>query len=305
MKKGLLIFLLQLTTMALLTQSTNLSELQRKKADLYNGITYLEKGNGIPILFLHGTLSNANTWRKVIPKLSEKYRCIAIDLPIGGHYIAMDDSVDLSPPGIAKLINEFLQFLDIEKAIIVSNDTGGAYAQIFASLYPQKVDKLVFTNCEVLEVFPPKKFKYLINAVKIPGFTYLLSRSFKIKSMLKSDIMMGLLSHSISKNEISELFLKSFIHNKNIRKNFTNNTKTWSPKYTIEAAQKLKKENFPVLILWGLDDKKLFPLELGRQLNNIFQNSELIQIPDSKTYVQEDQPEIMAEEIINFISYNN
>ncbi len=305
MKKGLFIFLFQLTTMTLLTQPVNLSELQRKKADLYDGITYVEKGNGIPILFLHGTLSNANTWRKIIPTLSEKYRCIAIDLPIGGHYIAMDDSVDLSPLGIAKLISEFLQFLNIEKAIIVSNDTGGAYAQVFASLYPQQVEKLVFTNCEVLEVFPPKKFKYLINSVKIPGFTYLLSRTFKIKSLLKSDMMMGLLSDSISKNEISDLLLKSFIEHKNIRKNFTNNVKTWSPKYTIEAAEILKKETFPVLILWGLDDKKLFPLELGKQLKSIFLNSKLIQVPDSKTCVQEDQPEIMVEEIINFIDNNN
>jgi pimeloyl-ACP methyl ester carboxylesterase len=273
----------------------------RKTANIHDGITYIDQGKGIPILFLHGTLSNADTWRKIIPTLSEKYRCIAIDLPIGGHSIALNKSVNLTPTGIAKLIKQFLEFLNIDKAIIVSNDTGGAYAQIFASLYPENVEKLVFSNCEVLNVFPPTKFKYLVKAVKLPGFTYLLSRFFKIKNMLKSDMMMGLLSHKVTNNELSELYLKTFINDKDIRRNFTDNAKTWSPKYTIEAAEKLKKETFRILILWGEDDKKLFPVELGQQLKKIFNNATLIQIPSSKTYVQEDQPETMIKEIKSFL----
>ena len=279
----------------------SLAQYERKIANIYDGITYIEQGGGIPILFLHGTLSNADTWRKIIPILSEKYRCIAIDLPIGGHSLALNDSVDLTPIGIAKLIKYFLQFLNIDKVIIVSNDTGGAYAQIFASLYPENVDKLIFSNCEVLEVFPPKKFKYLVKSVKIPGFTYLLSRCFKIKSMLKSNMLMGLLSHKVTNDDLSELYLKTFIKSKSIRKNFTDNAKTWLPKYTIEAAEKLRKEIFPVLILWGEDDKILFPLELGQRLKGIFKNATLIQIPNSKTYVQEDQPEIMIKEIKYFL----
>lgn len=282
-------------------QDNKIVSMKRNIANLYDGITYIDEGNGIPILFLHGTLSNADTWRKIIPQLSQKYRCIAIDLPIGGHSIALNKNVDLTPIGIANIINEFLQILKLDKVIVVSNDTGGVYAQIFASLYPDKVDKLVFSNCEVQEVFPPKKFKYLVNAVKIPVFTYLLGKSFRLKSMLKSDMMMGLLSHKVTKEELSELYLKTFVENKDIRRNFNDNVKTWSPKYTIEAAEKLKKETFPVLVLWGDDDKKLFPLELGKQLKNIFINSQLIQVPNSKTYIQEDEPDRMAQEIERFI----
>lgn len=279
--------------------------LKRKTTTIQgNPITYVDQGAGMPILFLHGTLSNADTWRKIIPTLSEKYWCIAIDLPIGGHSMALSRSSDLTPIGIAKLIKGFLQFLNVDKAVIVSNDTGGAYAQIFASFYPENVEKLVFSNCEVLNVFPPAKFKYLVKAVKIPGFTYLLSRFFKVKSMLKSDLMMGLLSHKITNTELAELYLETFVKNRAIQRNFTDNAKTWSPKYTIEAAEKLKDETFPVLILWGEDDKKLFPMDLGVQLKNIFINGVLIPIPNSKTYVQEDAPEMMMEEIKHFLDAN-
>ena len=287
--------------MSVHSQTSTPIKLERKIADIYDGISYVDQGNGIPILFIHGTLSNADTWRKIIPELSKNYRCIAIDLPIGGHSIALNDSVDLTPTGISNIILQFLQSLQIDRTIIVSNDTGGAYAQIFASMYPQRVEKLIFSNCEVQQIFPPKKFKYLINAVKIPGFTYLLSQTLKVKKMLKSNLMMGLLSHSVTEEEFSELYFKSFIQKKEIRKNFVTNVKSWSPKYTIEAAKKLKKEDFPVLILWGEDDKLLFPIELGIQLKNIFANATLTNIINSKTYVQEDQPAIMINEIVNFI----
>jgi pimeloyl-ACP methyl ester carboxylesterase len=273
----------------------------RQTAKIKDGIQYVDEGKGIPILFIHGTLSNSDTWRKIIPELSKKYRCIAIDLPIGGHSIPLNDDVDLSPVGISLIIKEFLEYLNIEKIIIVSNDTGGVYSQIFASLYPKNIEKLIFSNCEVLEVFPPSKFKYLITAVKIPGFTSMLGQAFKIKSLLTSNLMMGLLSHKLTNDELSELYLKSFITNKAVRRNFAANIKTWSPKYTIEAAEKLKAFKFPVLVLWGQDDKKLFPIKLGEQLKTVFQNAELITIPNSKTYIQEDQPEIMIKEIIQFI----
>lgn len=273
----------------------------RHIAEINGGIQYIDEGKGIPVLFIHGTLSNSNTWRKITPELSKKYRCIAVDLPIGGHAIPVSNHMDLSPIGIAVIIKDFLQYLNIEKVIIVSNDTGRAYSQVFASLYPEYIDKLIFSNCEVLDVFPPSKFKYLIQAVKIPGFTFLLSKAFKIKSLLTSNLMMGLLSHKLTTDELSELYLKSFTENKLIRDDFAKNVKTWSPKYTLEAADKLKTFKFPVLILWGEDDINLFPLKLGQQLKTVFQNAELIIIPNSKTYIQEDQLEIMIKEIIQFI----
>lgn len=239
--------------------------LNRYRAKTKKGeIGYIDKGEGIPILFIHGTLSNSNTWRKIIPQLSLKYRCIAIDLPLGGHSIPLENDVDLSPNGIANIIKDFLDYLAIDKIILVSNDTGGAYTQIFASLYPESIDKLIFSNCEVMEIFPPSKFKYLIKAVKIPGFTFLLRNTFRIKSLLTSNMMMGLLSHKVTNEEFSELYLKSFINDKIVRKNFVSNVKTWSPRYTIEAAEKLNFFEPHVLILWGEDDKKLFPLKLGQ-----------------------------------------
>lgn len=274
---------------------------KRYTANVMGGIKYVDEGKGQPILFLHGALSNSNTWRKVIPVLSKKYRCIAIDLPLGGHYLPVSDRVDVTPVGIAKIIHACIESLSLAKVTVVSNDTGGAYVQVFASLFPDKIEKLIFSNCEVLDVFPPMKFKYLVWAVRIPGFTFLLSRIFSFKKMLKSNFVMGLLSSKITNEELYGLYLANFIHNKSVRKNFADAARHWSPLYTRAAAQKMKNLKIPVLILWGDADVKLFPVSLGETLKDIFQDATLIKIAGAQTYIQEDQPEQTSREILMFM----
>ena len=49
--------------------------------DLPQGrIAYRERGKGQPVLFVHGWPLSSLTWRKVIPALEQRHRCIAVDL---------------------------------------------------------------------------------------------------------------------------------------------------------------------------------------------------------------------------------
>ena len=43
-------------------------------------VAYYEEGNGEPLLLLHGCPFSSYIWRKVIPRLSSHYRCLAPDL---------------------------------------------------------------------------------------------------------------------------------------------------------------------------------------------------------------------------------
>jgi pimeloyl-ACP methyl ester carboxylesterase len=276
--------------------------LKRYIAEVKGGIQYVDEGKGQPVLFIHGALSNADTWRKIIPLISKECRCIAIDLPIGGHYLPVADHVCLTPTGIAELIREFIEYLELDNVTIVSNDTGGAYTQVFASLFPGKINKLIFSNCEVLDIFPPSKFKYLTFAVKIPGFNFILSRVFMFKKILKSELIMGLLSFKITTDELYYLYLHNFIQDKSIRANFASAARAWSPVYTLAAAEKLKNFTNPVLILWGNKDVELFPLKMGEALKGVFPDAVLVEIDQARTYIQEDQPEQTAKSILRFIA---
>jgi len=59
-------------------------------------IEYREAGRGRPILFVHGLMVNGDLWRNVVPRLSDRYRCITPDLPLGSHRIPMNPGTDFT-----------------------------------------------------------------------------------------------------------------------------------------------------------------------------------------------------------------
>ena len=132
-------------------------------------VRYREAGSGRPIVFVHGLLVNGALWRKVTPGLESDYRCIVPDLPLGSHRIPMDEDADLSPPGVARLISDFLAALDLDGVILVGNDTGGAICQLVAAHHPERLGGLVLTPCDAYENFLPPAFRPLQYAARVPG----------------------------------------------------------------------------------------------------------------------------------------
>jgi pimeloyl-ACP methyl ester carboxylesterase len=130
-----------------------------KQVELPAGtVRYREAGEGRPIVFVHGYLVDGRLWDGVVERLSDRFRCIAPDWPIGAQRIAMKPDADLSPPGIADLIDDFLAALGLEDVTIVGNDSGGAISQVLATRHPERVGRLVLTNCDTHENFPPGIF---------------------------------------------------------------------------------------------------------------------------------------------------
>lgn len=274
---------------------------QLQIAPINRGLHYVEYGNGPTLLFLHGALSNGFTFRKVLSGLSNSFHCIALDLPLGGHSIPLSDDAVLSPSGIAGLVAEFIDFKKVKKVHLIANDTGGAYAQIFAASYPEMVASLTLSNCEVKEVFPPAKFVYLRYAVRIPGFTFLMAKLFNIESWLSHPAVMGALSITLTNENIAQGYLYSFVRNRGVRKDFAKACKYWRPRYTLEAARQLQHFQKPVLVLWGEKDVNLFPRKQMEKLLDIFPQAKWETIRDSKTYVQEDAPAQTIQAIQSFI----
>ena len=146
---------------------------ERKEIRLPQGtIRYREAGSpdGAPIVFVHGYLVDGRLWDGVVDALAEQgFRCFAPDWPIGAQQVAMDPAADLSPPGIAAIIAGFLAELDLDGVTIVGNDSGGAMSQVLVTSRPERIERLVLTNCDTHENFPPGIFKALPPLAKLPG----------------------------------------------------------------------------------------------------------------------------------------
>jgi pimeloyl-ACP methyl ester carboxylesterase len=71
-------------------------------------------------------------------------------------------------------------------------------------------------------------------------------------------------------------------------------------RYTLEAAEKLRGSDLPVLLAWAPKDR-VFPLKFAERLAGEVPNARIVEIPDAGTFVPLDQPERVADEIAGFI----
>ncbi len=147
-------------------------------------VRYRDEGAGPPVLFVHGVLVDGRAWDRVVPRLTDRARCIVPDLPLGAHQVPMPADADLSPLGLARLIVELIERLELDDVTLVGNDTGGALCQLVAAHHPQRLGRLVLTNCDSFEHFPPKQFR--LGVPGSDGSSPAWSRRWRLLGRLRS-----------------------------------------------------------------------------------------------------------------------
>src|SRR5437763_16017486 len=98
-------------------------------------IHYRDEGTGAPAVLVHGLLVDGTVWNQMLPLLCPRMRCIVPDLPLGAHRQPMERGADLSPPGVAALVAELMDRLELEDVTLVGNDTGGAICQLVVAAH--------------------------------------------------------------------------------------------------------------------------------------------------------------------------
>lgn len=275
---------------------------ERKTVDVPQGtIVYRERGSGPPIVFVHGLLVNGDLWRDVVPKLAETHRCITPDLPLGSHELPMNEGADLTPPGLAKLVDDFLAALDLEDVLIVGNDTGGAISQLLVTEHPKRVGRLVLTPCDAFENFLPPLFKPLQLMARIPGAMVLVANSLRPRPAQRLPIAFGWLTKRPIPKEIAASYMGPALHNGGARRDVGKVLRGIKSSYTLEAAARLRSFDRPVLLAWATEDK-VFPFEHAERLATIFPDARVVEIPDSYSFVPEDQPDRLASAVAEFLA---
>jgi len=218
-------------------------------------ISYTEQGSGPVALFVHGVLLNGYLWRHQQTELSDVRRTIAVDLLThGATEIAPDQ--DVSVLANAKMLNEFLDALSIEKADVVGNDSGGGICQIFSALYPERVRSLTLTNCDTHDNWPPEAFKPFVAMVKDGGLRNTLEAMLSNKAVYRSPDALGpAYEHPENvADETIETFLRPFVATDQRTRDLERFVNAFDNKYTVEVEAKLKMLNASTLIVWGTDD---------------------------------------------------
>jgi len=275
---------------------------QRHKIELPAGtVRYREAGEGKPVVFVHGFLVDGRLWDGVVDNLSDRCHCLAPDWPIGAQQIAMNPDADLSPYGIADLIASFLDKLDLNDVTIVGNDSGGAMSQVLVTRHPERIGRLVLTNCDTHENFPPGVFKAMPPLAKLPGMMPVIAAPFRVGAIARAGYK------PFAKTPFPPELIASWVapglekQAPGVRRDLKKVTEGMNKRYTEEAAAKLSDSDLPLLLAWAPGDK-YFPLKYAERLAGEVPNSKLVQIPDARTFVPLDQPRRVADEIAGFVS---
>jgi pimeloyl-ACP methyl ester carboxylesterase len=253
-----------------------------------------ERGSGHPLVFVHGLLVNANLWRKVVPRLADDYRCICLDLPLGSQTIPTPDQ-DMTLPGLADLIAEALEALELNGATVIANDTGGAITQVLMTRHPERIGSVVLTSCDCFDNFLPPTFMPMVHGAKVvPGFVAILANALRPRPLRRLPNAFGRLSKKVPENAASDSFVLPAATDGGVRAGVTRLLKGVDKRYTEEAATKLPAFDKPVLVAWSRDDR-FFPPAYGERLAGLFPDGRLEWIDDSYTFSMEDQPERLAD----------
>jgi pimeloyl-ACP methyl ester carboxylesterase len=277
-----------------MTSMTN----ERKEVQLAAGtIRYREAGEGKPIVFVHGYLVDGRLWDGVVDRLSDRFRCLAPDWPLAAHRVAMDPNADLSPPGLAKLIADFLGRHELEDVTVVGNDSGGAISQILVANHPERIGRLALTNCDTHENFPPGMFKAMPPLAKLPGGMFVLSAPFRIGAVARRAF--APFARTKIPDELVASWMEPATKNRAVMRDAKKVTAGMNKRHTLAAAARLRNSDLPIRLLWAPGDK-YFPISYAERLAGEVPNAEIVRIADAKTFVPLDQPERVAEEIADF-----
>jgi pimeloyl-ACP methyl ester carboxylesterase len=266
-----------------------------QRVELAQGpINYRETGRGEPILFVHGALVDGTLWRKVTPALERDHRCIVPDWPLGSHREAMHPGADLSPPGLARIVADFAEALDLERVTLVGNDTGGAICQVLATRHPERLGRLALTNCDAYDNFLPPAFRYLQLVARLPGGVAAMAQTMRFDLLRRAPIAYGWLSKRPVPREVLDGWTAPLAADSAIRRDTAKVLRGISKRYTLEAAELLRDFDRPVLLAWGREDRFFSPAYAER-LAAAIPGARLVWIDDARTFVSEDQPERLAE----------
>lgn len=208
---------------------------------------------------------------------------------------------DLTPPGVAKLIADFLDALDLTDVTIVANDTGGAITQLLMVAHPERIARVVLTPCDAFEAFFPPPYDALPKLVRLPTALWLGSRLLQLPFVQRLPTTYGWLAKSGIPADIMASYLRPLHTSTAIRHDAKRFISGVHNSYTLAAAKSLPNFTKPVLLVRAADDR-IFPPHLFGRLSTTLPNARLTTIADSYSFIPEDQPAELARLIVDFMT---
>jgi pimeloyl-ACP methyl ester carboxylesterase len=256
-----------------------------------------EDSTSPPVVFVHGFFADGALWSGVADLLAARgVRSYAPDWPLGAHRIALRPEADLSPRGVATQILAFLDELDLTDVTLVGNDTGGALCQFLLDTDASRIGRLVLTNCDGFDVFPPTPFKPVFGLLKSERRAKFLAGQMRPRLLRHSWMGFGLLAKNLPA-DLTRSWIEPARTDPGVRRDAVRFLRAIKPRELLDVSTRLDRFDGPVSIVWGAADHA-FTTKLGKRLQQAFTGAKFAPVPKSRTFVPLDAPAALADEIV-------
>ncbi|MFF1285467.1 alpha/beta fold hydrolase [Streptomyces sp. NPDC058299] len=265
-------------------------------------IEYEDTGGDGPVLvLLHGMMMDATLWDTTVADLAADHRCLVPTLPLGAHRHPMRPDADLSLPGVARLVTEFIDRLGLGGATVVGNDTGGALVQLLMCDSAERIGRAVLVSCEAFDNFPPGLTgRTLMATGKLPPPLFgLFMQQMRLRVLRRLPIAFGRLTKrgdAATARWTAPVRQRPAIRRDTVRMLRAAAADT---RFLLSAAEHLPDFQNPALVVWASEDR-VMPPEHGHRLVELLPDARLVQVEDSYTLVPLDRPAELARVLREF-----
>ena len=253
-------------------------------------VHYVDEGNGIPIILLHGTGASLHTWDLWSEKLKDKYRVLRITLPGFGLSGPRSDK-KYKTKDYVNLLESFVELMGIEKFYLAGNSLGGSIAWLYTSFYQKKVKKLILINSSGFEL---DEMPFVIRIARNNYLNFLIKKTspqFLIKKSLKEVFY----DDNLVSKSITDRYYKLNLREGN-RQAFIDRALVNYIDYT----PRLKKIKSPTLILWGKNDEWI-NVKYAKKFKTMIKGSRLSIMNETGHIPMEERPFESLEIVMDFL----
>jgi pimeloyl-ACP methyl ester carboxylesterase len=265
----------------------------------FGRIAYREAGLGPAAIFVHGVLLNGHLWDKLIDRLTDVRRCIAIDLLAHGATGAGADH-DLSFDAQASMLVAFCDAMKLEQVDVVANDSGGGIAQIFAARHPERIRSLTLTNCDTHDNWPPAGAGPLHDLAEQGRLGAIGKQMLGNIDFARTSFAVGFEHPERLSAEDFRTWLAPLFETRESTRNVERFVTSFDNRQTVAVEPLLRKLEAPTLVVWGTGDA-FFPVKWAYWLRDTIPGTRnVVELEGARLFFPHERPEELARELRHF-----
>lgn len=261
---------------------------------LFTGsMAYLRRGQGLPVVLLHGIPSSSYVWRDVIDPLSEHFDVIAPDL-LG--YGDSDKRVDanLSVAAQARYVVAFMEALQVREAAIIGHDLGGGIAQLIATDEPARVARLILIDSIADNNWPIPD----IARLKEPAWDQIMT-GLDLREGFRKGLEAGMTTSGAVTDELVAEWTRPFA-DLDGRRAYLRAARALNNRDLVSRRRHIEEITTPTLILWGAQDRFLEP-RWAEFLHERIPHAAVQIIDPGGHFLPLDRPDAVVEALLQFL----